>query len=233
MAKKETAEDKAMRRLEAEKEKTAAAQRALATTQGAMGKQKKEMTAAKREVAKVAASEEQMLALVKPQGSRLRRAAIDGGSTASAQALTELINLAWRALAESRKASLQKEGKDPRESFFYGNVDVLQSTSGAVGSAIWLVELLTRPSVATDAKGSVLTDSKGQPLPFVAGWGREYAHDLGLILQNLGLHNLFRSLRFRWREDIDEEAIKQDAIDAASAEIAELRRQLEGREGRK
>lgn len=224
MAKKQSTEDKALERLEKAKQATAEAERSLALTQDEMGQQKKEMVRAKREIQKVEATQEQMMAASRLQANKLVQVGVNVGSTVGAQSINELINWGMRALAESGEKSARKENKDPTDSFWYRNVDVAQSTGGLLGSAIYALEMITRPTVQTDSLGKVLTDKDGNPLPYVLPWNRQMANELGTILQNLGMHNLFRALRFRYSEDVDERAIKDSELKAARAEIQELRK---------
>jgi hypothetical protein len=218
-------EAKMMARIKAAKDQTAEAERKLALTQDEIGKQKRAMRKTQADKERIAASEEQTLALVRPQANVIRQVGVNLGSTVAAQGLNELINLGVRFLAEWGEESKKKEGKDPLDSFWYANVDLFQSTGGAVGLILWIVELLTRPKYA-EKDGKVLTDSKGQPIPYVPSWARQFVNELASILQNLGYSNLFRSLRFRFREDVDEREETQAAIAAKDAEIAALRKQL-------
>lgn len=213
-------------RLEKLKNETKAAQVQLGKTKDELNEERKAKKRVEREVQKVEATQEQLTKMIRPQASAGIQIGLDVGSTVGAQAINELVNLGVRALAERGKKASEKDGKSPKESFWYRNVDVFQSTGGAVGTAMYIIEMITRPDFAKDKEGKVLTDKDGKPIPYIKTMPRQVASDLGKILQNLGLHNLLRTLRYRYREDVDEQLVADAQMEAAQAEIAALRKRL-------
>jgi len=230
---KMSAEERAIERAKEAQAEVRKANQELANKQEEVKKKNREVREAQKQKERIEATQDQVMALVKPHGSKLYQVGVNAGSTITAQGLNELINLGVRALAEWGEKSKKKDGKEPKESFWYSNVDLFQSTGGAVGLIFYILEMATRPKHAEDKDGKILTDAKGNAIPYVPSLGRQYINELALILQNLGLHNLFRTLRFRFREDVDEKQITEASLAAARAEIEELRKQIGANQGEK
>lgn len=140
------------------------------------------------------------------------------------QGFNEVANLFIRWAAEQAI----RDGKEP--TFWYRNVDLLQALPGALGLATYLINTLALHSTAKDAR-------EKQQIYLPPGW-RLTLNESAKLLTTLGLSNVFRALRYRWGEAIDEGHDVDAAVRAqhetlakAREEIAVLQEKLRGMQG--
>ena len=131
----------------------------------------------------------------------------------------EAANFFIRWMAEAS----QKEKGDA--SFWYRNVDLLQALPGALGMATYLINTMLLHSTET----ALRTEQKIYLPP---GW-RIGLNESAKLLTTLGLSNVFRALRYRWADSVDEardtaaaQAEQHATLQKARDEIAALHERL-------
>ena len=124
----------------------------------------------------------------------------------------ESLNLFIRWMAEaSRKA-------DGDASFWYRNVDLLQTLPGALGMATYLINTLSLHATESDLRAE-----KQIYLP--PGW-RIDLNESAKLLSALGLSHLFRALRYRWGDSIDELRDTSAVITEQRATLAKAQEEI-------
>ena len=131
------------------------------------------------------------------------------------QSFNETLNFFLRWAAEAS----QKEKGDA--GFLYKNVDLLQTLPGALGMAAYLVNTLMLHSTEKEWR-------KEKKIYIPPGW-RLGLNESAKVLSTLGLNNVFRALRYRWAESVDERreaaetlAAQRETLEKAQAEIRAL-----------
>lgn len=131
------------------------------------------------------------------------------------QSFNETLNFFLRWAAEAS----QKEKGDA--GFLYKNVDLLQTLPGALGMATYLVNTLMLHSTEKEWR-------KEKKIYMPPGW-RLGLNESAKVLSTLGLNNVFRALRYRWAESVDERreaaetlAAQRETLEKAQAEIRAL-----------
>jgi len=131
----------------------------------------------------------------------------------------ETVNVFVRWAAEAS----QKEKGDA--SFWYRNVDLLQGLPGALGMATYLINTLLMHSTETALR-------QEQQIYLPPGW-RTGLNESAKVLTALGLSHVFRALRYRWADSVDETrntseilAEQRATLQKARDEIAALNERL-------
>lgn len=153
--------------------------------------------AADRRVQKIEQSIEDTRGYVKDQMT------VDLVGSGSAVALTELMNLGARAVAEWSEKTAGEDG------FFRNHIDFMQSIPGALGGLVYILDLALRPDVHPEDRNK---DPK-QQRPYMPPNWRRYMNEAAKQMSTLGLSNLLRALRFRWAESVDERVERQEKMD--------------------
>ena len=117
------------------------------------------------------------------------------------QSFNETLNFFIRWAAE---ASQQEKGD---AGFIYRNVDLLQTLPGALGMAAYLINTLMLHSTEAEWR-------REKKIFIPPGW-RLGLNESAKVLSTLGLSNVFRALRYRWAESVDE---KREAADVLSSQ---------------
>lgn len=131
------------------------------------------------------------------------------------QSFNETLNFFMRWAAE---ASQQEKGD---AGFIYRNVDLLQTLPGALGMATYLINTLMLHSTEAEWR-------REKKIYIPPGW-RLGLNESAKVLSTLGLSNVFRALRYRWAESVDEKreaadvlASQRETLEKAQAEIKAL-----------
>ena len=129
------------------------------------------------------------------------RVQLDLISMTLGQSFNETLNFFIRWAAE---ASQQEKGD---AGFIYRNVDLLQTLPGALGMAAYLINTLMLHSTEAEWR-------REKKIFIPPGW-RLGLNESAKVLSTLGLSNVFRALRYRWAESVDE---KREAADVLSSQ---------------
>lgn len=131
------------------------------------------------------------------------------------QSFNETLNFFIRWAAE---ASQQEKGD---AGFIYRNVDLLQTLPGVAGMATYLINTLLLHSTEKEWR-------REKKIYLPPGW-RLGLNESAKVLSTLGLNNVFRALRYRWAESVDEKresaevlATQRETLEKAQAEIKAL-----------
>lgn len=131
------------------------------------------------------------------------------------QSFNETLNFFIRWAAE---ASQQEKGD---AGFIYRNVDLLQTLPGVAGMATYLINTLMLHSTEKEWR-------REKKIYLPPGW-RLGLNESAKVLSTLGLNNVFRALRYRWAESVDEKresaevlATQRETLEKAQAEIKAL-----------
>lgn len=131
------------------------------------------------------------------------------------QSFNETLNFFIRWAAE---ASQQEKGD---AGFIYRNVDLLQTLPGVAGMAAYLINTLMLHSTEKEWR-------REKKIYLPPGW-RLGLNESAKVLSTLGLNNVFRALRYRWAESVDEKresaevlATQRETLEKAQAEIKAL-----------
>lgn len=144
--------------------------------------------------------------------STSERAGRDVMAMTLSQGFNEVANLFIRWAAEQAI----RDGKEP--TFWYRNVDLLQALPGALGLATYLINTLALHSTAKEARDK-------QQIYLPPGW-RLTLNESAKLLTTLGLSNVFRALRYRWGEAIDEGHETDAALRAQRETLAKAREEI-------
>lgn len=156
---------------------------------------------------------------LKPRVSVGERAQTDLIAVTLGTSFHESLNFFIRWAAE---ASRRDEGD---ASFWYRNVDLLQALPGALGLATYLVNTLLLHTTEAALRSE-------QRIYLPPGW-RIGLNESAKLLTTLGLSHVFRALRYRWADSVDEQrttseilAEQRATLEKARDEIARLNERL-------